>query len=364
MIEGIEKRIAARKARWCSFLDMDTPPRHMLLVRHDHELPPRPMPHPDKVAARIDWAWLLYEKQFAAVDWLDDDAIPHLHPYTGTEVFAVAFGCDVHQPQQSNPFARPLIHRASQVAQLKVPEITAEPLSTLFDIGDELRRRAGPEAVMRLPDIQSPMDIAALIWDKNTFYVALIESPEAVRELAAKVRLLLTDFLDEWFARYGKDFVAHYPDYYMPAGITLSEDEIGAVSPDTFHDLFLPELIGLSDRYGGLGMHCCADARHQWPAWKEIPNMRLLNVAQPPMRRRTPMACLPATQHRCTAGVETGIPRHGASPQLHVPSSPPDPTLGTKHRDWPRRFDFLSVRSGERRAMTMPGRTSLHRDNR
>ncbi|HCV22853.1 MAG TPA: uroporphyrinogen decarboxylase family protein [Candidatus Latescibacteria bacterium] len=283
MIEGIEKRIAARKARWCSFLDMDTPPRHMLLVRHDHELPPRPMPHPDKVAARIDWAWLLYEKQFAAVDWLDDDAIPHLHPYTGTEVFAVAFGCDVHQPQQSNPFARPLIHRASQVAQLKVPEITAEPLSTLFDIGDELRRRAGPEAVMRLPDIQSPMDIAALIWDKNTFYVALIESPEAVRELAAKVRLLLTDFLDEWFARYGKDFVAHYPDYYMPAGITLSEDEIGAVSPDTFHDLFLPELIGLSDRYGGLGMHCCADARHQWPAWKEIPNMRLLNVAQPPM---------------------------------------------------------------------------------
>jgi hypothetical protein len=68
----------------------------------------------------------------------------------------------------------------------------------------------------------------------------------------------------------------------MPAGITLSEDEIGAVNPDMFHDFFLPELVELSDRYGGFGMHCCANARHQWPAWKQIPNMRLLNVAQPP----------------------------------------------------------------------------------
>jgi hypothetical protein len=125
------------------------------------------------------------------------------------------------------------------------------------------------------------MDIAALIWDKNTFYVALIESPDAVQELAAKVRLLLVRFLDEWFTRYGRDFVAHYPDYYLAAGVSLSEDEIGAVNPDMFYELFLPELAELSERYGGLGMHCCADAHHHWPAWQEIPALRLLNVVQP-----------------------------------------------------------------------------------
>ena len=279
-----EAKIAQRKARWRDFLDPQAPPRHMLMVRRDLELPQRPLPHPDKVAERIEWAWLQYERQLEAVVWLDDDVVPHLDPYTGTEIFAAAFGCDVHRPDDTNPFARPLISSASEVSDLPVPKITAEPLAVLFEIADELRRRAGPDAVMRLPDIQSPMDIAALIWDKVSFYMAAIESPEAVKELAAKVRQVLTAFLDEWFARYGTDFVAHYPDYYMPGGITLSEDEIGAVSTDMFREFFLPELAELSNRYGGLGMHCCADARHHWEAWREIPGLQLLNIVhQPPV---------------------------------------------------------------------------------
>lgn len=271
-------QIEERKKRWRRFMDPAEPARHLLLVRCDRDLPPRPLPHPDRIRERIDWAWQSYTRQAEAVEWLADDAVPHLDPYTGTEIFAAAFGCPVHRPDDTNPFARPLIHSAAEVRSLRVPDITAEPLAQLFEIADELRRRAGPDAVMRLPDIQSPMDIAALIWDKENFYIAAIESPEAIRELAAKVRQLLVAFLDEWFARYGTDFVAHFPDYYMSGGITLSEDEIGAVSTDMFRELFLPELAELSQRYGGLGMHCCADARHHWEAWAEIPDLRLLNI--------------------------------------------------------------------------------------
>ena len=154
-------------------------------------------------------------------------------------------------------------------------------LSQESDIADELRRRAGPDALMRLIDVQSPMDIAALVWDKNTFYAALIESPAAVKELAGRVKELLVAFLDRWFARYGGAFMAHYPQYYMSRGLTLSEDEVGAVSPEMFDALFLPELADLSARYDGLGMHCCANARHQWEGFKRIPDLRLLNLVQP-----------------------------------------------------------------------------------
>ncbi len=94
----------------------------------------------------------------------------------------------------------------------------------------------------RMPDIQSPMDIAALIWVKSDFYIAMIEEPEAVRELAEKVRCLLTAFLDEWFRRYGTGYVAHFPTYWMEGGLTLSEDEVGAVNPAMFDTFFLPEL--------------------------------------------------------------------------------------------------------------------------
>jgi hypothetical protein len=102
-----------------------------------------------------------------------------------------------------------------------------------------------------------------------------------VLELADKVGQLFTRFLDDWFARYGKAFIAHYPDYYMPQGVTLSEDEVGAVSSRVYQHYFLPELTALSNRYGGMGVHCCANSRHQWEGFSRIPNLRLLNLNQP-----------------------------------------------------------------------------------
>jgi len=254
----------------------------IMIYVNDKDTAARPLPHPDKKEQRIEWAWSQYEKQVERSQWLDDDTIPYLHPYTGTEIFAEAFGCPVHRPDNTNPFALPLIREAREVASLQVPPLDTPCLALLFDIADELRRRAGSEAMMRLVDIQSPMDIAALIWEKSGFYSALLEAPDAVRELAHKVQQLLTAFLDEWFARYGREFIAHYPDYYFPFGITLSEDEIGSVSTQLFEELFLPELVELSHRYGAMGIHCCADATHQWEKLRAVPNLRLLNICQPP----------------------------------------------------------------------------------
>jgi hypothetical protein len=163
-----------------------------------------------------------------------------------------------------------------------VPDLDSPPLARLFAIADELRRRAGPGAVMRLVDTQSPMDIVALIWDKTELYGAMLEAPDAVKQLAAKVHTLFTAFLDEWFRRYGRELIAHFPYYYLPQGVTLSEDEVGAVNPEMFREFFLPELQALSDRYGGLGMHCCANSRHQWDNFKRIRQLRMLNLCQPP----------------------------------------------------------------------------------
>jgi hypothetical protein len=125
------------------------------------------------------------------------------------------------------------------------------------------------------------MDIAALVWDKNYLFCAMVEKPDAVKALAAKAMELLTKFLDEWLGRYGREFIAHYPPYYMPGGLTLSEDEIGSVSPEMFEEFFLPTLIELSERYGGIGIHCCAQSRHQWEGFRKIPKLRLVNLGGP-----------------------------------------------------------------------------------
>lgn len=272
--------IENRKRRWGEFYTPSSRFRSLFKVGYT-EYPPRPQPHSYLVQQRIEWAWTRYQELVEQGSWLHDDTVPFLDVYTGTEIFAEAFGCRVHEAKDQMPFATPLIDDAGDVAGLKIPDLSSPPLKRLFTIADALRSRAGEDAVVRLPDIQSPMDICALIWRKDSFFVALVDNPAAVHELADKVMALLTAFLDKWFGRYGTDFIAHYPTYYVPHGVTLSEDEIGAISSSMCAEHFLPELSALSERYGRIGIHCCADARHQWRNIERIPNLMLLNLGQP-----------------------------------------------------------------------------------
>jgi len=274
-------KIEIRKQRWVDFLSMNSSQNFIFLIDYLPDKSERVPVTPDKKKERIEEAWEMYQRQLARMEWLEDDYIPNLDVHTGTEIFAAAFGCPVHYPKNGIPFALPLIHSADEVAKLKVPDLDSSPLALIFEIADELKARAGKEALMRICDIQSPMDIAALIWEKSDILVAMVESSEAVKEFAAKTKDLLIVFLDEWFSRYGKSFVGHCPYYFMPEGISLSEDEVGIVNAEMFEEFFLPELVELSNRYGDLGMHCCADARHQWENFKKIPNLRLLNLCQP-----------------------------------------------------------------------------------
>ena len=276
----MDRIIQDRKQRWCHFLSYPDA-GHLFIINYQPDVETPPLPWRQYMQERIDWAWCQYEKLCKQLTWLEDDSLPYLHVRTGTEIFAEAFGCSVYYPDDNMPFALPMIHSANEVSSIKVPELSSSSIAYLFDIADELVDRAGPGALLQIIDIQSPMDIAALIWDKLTFYPALVEAPEAVLELADKVKQFLITTLDTWFTRYGEEYIAHYPAYYMPKGITLSEDEVGAVSKSVYEELFLPELAELSQRYGGMGVHCCAHAKHQWNGFLEIPDLRLINLVQP-----------------------------------------------------------------------------------
>lgn len=274
--------VEERKHRWIRFMEKDTNVKHTYIVNCNEDLPQHPPFWPkQKKQEWIEYAWKLYNLHMERVEWLHDDNIPHLDLLTGTEIFAEAFGCKVHRAEGQMPCALHMISSASEVSKIKVPDLSVSPLAEIFEIADELKRRAGKDAIFRIPDIQSPMDIAALIWDKSDFYMALIDEPEAVKELAHKTSQLLTSFMDEWFKRYGTEFIAHWPAYYMNKGLTLSEDEIGVVNSSMYDEFFLPELVNLSNRYGGLGVHCCANAKHQWNGLKKISGLRLLNFNQP-----------------------------------------------------------------------------------
>jgi len=163
-----------------------------------------------------------------------------------------------------------------------MPRLEDTKLMILFDMARKLREKAGAEALLSLPDVQTPADVAALIWEKSDFYMTMFDEPEAVKEVIGMVRAFMFDFFDRWFKEFGAEGMAHYPDYYMPGGITVSEDEIGIVSSEMYRNFFEEDLVLLSGRYGGIGIHCCADSRHQWDELKRVPGLRLINLHRNP----------------------------------------------------------------------------------
>ena len=248
----------------------------------EDQWPASPPPYPEHKAGRADSAIEAYRVHQARMTWLDDDALPFVNVYAPTHVFASAFGCELVATEGGGTWIKPLITKPAEVAALKVPDLSHPVLAALFYIAEEARRRLGPDVLLKLPDIQSPMDIAAQIWEKTEFYYGIADAPEAVKELATKCRELLTAFGNEWVRRFGPEFIAHYPDYYMPRGWTLSEDEIGTVSREMFKEFFEPHLTALAGHFGGLGIHCCAHARHQWENLRTLPGLVALNLTQPP----------------------------------------------------------------------------------
>ena len=238
----------------------------------------RPLPWPGLIENRIDWAYQNYCREMSRAEWLCDDRIPSLLPYTGTEIFAEAFGCKVYYPDNNMPFALPLYGNAKEAAGMKIPRVHDTPLDNLFEIARRLRQKTDGGAVVNLPDIQSPLDIAALILNKEEFFIAMSEDPPLIHDMIEKTKSLLTAFLDEWFDEFGRSYIAHFPSYYMEGGMTLSEDEIGAFGPGMFEDFVLGALNELSAKYGGIGIHCCADSEHQWANLKKVKGLKILNL--------------------------------------------------------------------------------------
>lgn len=272
--------VEKRKQNWVDFYNMNTSTNRLLVVEYTQDVLQRPPLWWEYLPQREEWAYRRYMMQMENMSHLPDNTVPHLSMITGTEIFAEAFGCNVHKPEKDNPFAMPLIRDVSEWSKIKMPRLEDTNLVKLFDMADRLKARAGRDALLSLPDIQTPVDVAALIWEKSDFYASMFEEEPAIRELTAMVKELIFAFLDEWFRRYGPAGMAHYPDYYMPYGVTVSEDEIGIVSSEMYKAYFRDELHEFGERYGAIGIHCCADSNHQWKNLVQVPHLKVLNFVR------------------------------------------------------------------------------------
>jgi hypothetical protein len=228
----------------------------------------------------VPWVVKGYEDQVAWLEALHDDSVPYVKLDTNSGIFAAAFGCRIHvYAGNENPAALPLITTAEEADHLPEPSLNAPTLARVFELARLVRREVGPGVPISVPDIQSPLDTAALIWRKQDLFVAMIENPAAVKRLVGKCLRLLKLFLTEFKREFPECNLCHCPIAWAPPelGCWLAEDEVGSISTRMFEEFSLPELVDLSETFGGLFIHCCANADHQYGGFKKIPNLRGLN---------------------------------------------------------------------------------------
>jgi hypothetical protein len=257
---------------------------HAILFSHE-QIPPAPGLGDFTLSTRpvkdwLPWVVANYEAQVKLLEALDHDAVPFANVHTNTGIFAAGFGSKIHLFENSNAAAIPWVKTAAEADALAVPDVFSVPtLARIFELARVVRQELGPDVIVNGPDIQSPFDIAALIWNKEEMLLAMLEEPEAVKRLVAKTHALLKNFLTAYRREFPNVNAIHCPYAWAPAslGCSLSEDEVGSISVEMFEEFCLPSLVDLSRTFGGLFMHCCAKADHQYAGFRQIPNFRGLN---------------------------------------------------------------------------------------
>ena len=223
-----------------------------------------------------------YSRQLRYREALDDDAVPYASLVTGTHIYAAAFNCPVHKYPDSPPAAQPRVFNAAEADRLETPDIWKAPsLYRIFELGYAIQAELGKDVYLGPPDMQTGFDTAALVWEKGDFLRAMADpvEKEAVKRLADKCASLLKTFLHEFRKEFPRCSPCHCPNVWAPPemGPWVSNDECGVMSNRMFTEFLLPEMIDLSVSFGGLGMHCCASAEHQFKLFRRIPNFYAFN---------------------------------------------------------------------------------------
>lgn len=188
----------------------------------------------------------------------------------------------MHRYADSPPAALPLVRTAAEADRLEQPDIWKIPgLYRIFELGQAVQAELGKEVFLGPPDMQTGFDTAALVWEKGSFLRAMADPLEkdAVKRLAGKCAGLLKTFLREFRQEFPQCSPCHCPEVWAPPelGPWVSNDECGVMSTPMFQGFCLPELVDLSQTFGSLGMHCCANAEHQFRSFLSIPNFYAFN---------------------------------------------------------------------------------------
>lgn len=224
-------------------------------------------------------------RYFTSIMELPGDNIPVFWPDMGTVCLASVFGGElIREGNGQNFWIKPAFTSLEQLKNIEKPDVMKALVKEEFDRCKKWRDITDGFGYIAPPDMQGPVNIAILVMDANEFFIGMYTEPELIHKLLR----LCTDVILEVINIYRKEFrdtfvPVTWPYIWFPdgTGVTLTQDSLPFLSPELYKMFEMPYVKEISERSGGIFIHCCGKFEHNLEAIKEIPHLKGIDASYP-----------------------------------------------------------------------------------
>ena len=249
-----------------------------------------------------DTAAKLFSKALEVESRSPWDALPCYATTSWPIALATAFGGRVMPSPDANPWIEPVVHVPEDVYKVILPDPLAGEVGKAVARYRHTLERLEGYVPPRVPDMQGPLMVAAMLWKQEDFLLAMHDHPKEVHHLVG----VATDHIISvyrWFRDTWPDaYMVGYPSCYMPRefGVGMTEDFMHLLSPDLYREFGLPYVNRISREFGGIFFHCCGVFKQHWPTVKQFHNLRGMDTQYPYSRPEDLFEAFPDVVHSMT----------------------------------------------------------------
>jgi len=206
-----------------------------------------------------------------------------LVPWYGIGTIASAFGADYIWKEKQAPAIRPMFGSVEDAINCSPVPVSQTNIGrhTLKMI-DYFLEKTGGRVPMSLTDTQSPLNIACNIVEMSSFFIEMLDNPQAIKTLLNRLAELLVEFTHEQIKRIGEALVwpGHgYSSCRCFEGLGMSNDNALMISGQQYLELVAPAVERAGKPFGGSAFHSCGDWTDKIEAVKKINGLRMVDGA-------------------------------------------------------------------------------------
>ncbi|HOL21470.1 MAG TPA: uroporphyrinogen decarboxylase family protein [bacterium] len=273
-----DDRIEERKRRLKDFWDgkdIGRPP--LSFIPYSYE----PRQIFDDVNLQMEKAY----RYFTTIMELPGDNIPVFWPDMGTVCLASLFGGElIREGNGHNIWIKPAFTSTEELRYIEAPDLLNALVKEEFDRCRRWRDLTDGFGYIAPPDMQGPVNLAILVMDANEFFVGMYTEPELIHKLLRLCTEVISGVLDMYRREFGDAFVpVTWPYIWFPdgMGVSLTQDSLPFLSPELYRKFELPYVKDISERNGGVFVHCCGKFEHNLEVMKEIPGLKGIDASYP-----------------------------------------------------------------------------------